>query len=76
MIDRPNKLKAIQVGFYRASIVSITGLRQSGKTTIAKEFASKFSGKSTHFDLEEPRSLALFNRAYDSIGRIIGIGGN
>ena len=35
MIDRPNKLKAIRDGFDRASIVSITGLRQSGKTTIA-----------------------------------------
>ena len=76
MINRPNILKAIQDGFDRTSIVSITGLRQSGKTTIAKEFASKFTGKSTHFDLEDPPFTCTFNRANDSIGRIIRIGGN
>ncbi len=35
MIHRPDKLKKIEQGFARASIVSITGLRQSGKTTLA-----------------------------------------
>jgi predicted AAA+ superfamily ATPase len=73
MIDRPYKLKAIQDGFDRASIVSITGLRQSGKTTIAKEFASKFSGKSTHFDLEDPRSLARLTEPMTALEGLSGL---
>jgi predicted AAA+ superfamily ATPase len=73
MIDRPNKLKAIRDGFDRASIVSITGLRQSGKTTIAKEFASKFSGKSTHFDLEDPRSLARLTEPMTALEGLSGL---
>ena len=73
MIGRPNKLKAIRDGFDRAFIVSITGLRQSGKTTIAKEFASKFSGKSTHFDLEDPRSLARLKEPMTALERLSGL---
>ena len=73
MIDRPNKLKAIRDGFDRASIVSITGLRQSGKTTIAKEFASKFSVKSTHFDLEDPRSLARLTEPMTALEGLSGL---
>jgi len=73
MIDRPDKLKAIRDGFDRASIVSITGLRQSGKTTIAKEFASKFNGKSTHFDLEDPRSLARITEPMTALEGLSGL---
>jgi predicted AAA+ superfamily ATPase len=73
MLDRPNKLKAIRDGFDRASIVSITGLRQSGKTTIAKQFASKFSGKSTHFDLEDPRSLARLTEPMTALEGLSGL---
>ena len=73
MIDRPNKLKAIRDSFDRASIVSITGLRQSGKTTIAKEFASKFSGKSTYFDLEDPRSLARVTEPMTALEGLSGL---
>ena len=73
MIDRPNKLRAIQDGFDRSSIVSITGLRQSGKTTIAKEFTSKFSGKSNHFDLEDPRSLARLTEPMTALEGLSGL---
>lgn len=73
MLDRPNKLKAIQEGFDRSSIVSITGLRQSGKTTIAKKFASKFSGKSTYFDLEDPRSLARLTEPMTALEGLSGL---
>ena len=58
MIERTDKLNHITSGFDRSPIVSITGLRQSGKTTLAKEFASQYQGSCTHFDLEDPRSLA------------------
>jgi predicted AAA+ superfamily ATPase len=58
MIERADKLNHIKDGFDRSPIVSITGLRQSVKTTLAKEFASHYQGACTHFDLEDPRSLA------------------
>ena len=73
MIERPSKLKEIKNGFDRSPIVSITGLRQSGKTTIAKEFASKFSGKSTHFDLEDPRSLARLTEPMTALEGLSGL---
>ena len=38
MITHTDKLKDIESGFNRSPIVSITRLRQSGKTTLAKDF--------------------------------------
>ncbi len=58
MIKRTDKLNQIKSGFDRSPIVSITGLGQSGKTISAKEFASPHQGSCTHFDLEDPRSIA------------------
>lgn len=36
----------------RASVVSILGPRQVGKTTLARDVAARFAGAVTHFDLE------------------------
>ena len=58
MIHRERKQRAIDRGFLRAPIVSITGLRQCGKTTLARSYAERQSGKVHYFDLEDPRSLA------------------
>ena len=58
MIKHTDKLNQIKSGFDRSPIVSITGLRQSAKTTLAKEFASQYQVTCTHFDLEDPRSIA------------------
>ena len=58
MIKHTDKLNQIKSGFDRSPIVSITGLRQSAKTTLAKEFASQCQGTCTHFDLEDSRSIA------------------
>ncbi len=44
MSERTDKLNNIKSGFGRSPIVSITGLRQSGKTTLVKEFASHYQG--------------------------------
>jgi len=41
---RTDKLNHIKSCFARSPIVSITRLRQSGKTTLAKEFASQWQG--------------------------------
>ncbi|TVR53722.1 MAG: ATP-binding protein [Puniceicoccaceae bacterium] len=58
MIQRQKKLGAIDAGFSRAPIVSITGLRQCGKTTLARAYAADQNGPVHYFDLEDPRSLA------------------
>ena len=58
MIKHTDKLNQIKSGFDRSLIVSITGLRKSAKTTFAKEFASQYKGTCTHFDLEDPGSIA------------------
>jgi uncharacterized protein len=40
------------------AVVAILGARQVGKTTLAQEFASRFAGPVTRFDLEDPDELA------------------
>jgi len=61
MIQRDEKLSKIDSGFTRAAIVSITGLRQCGKTTLARTYASRQTQPVHYFDLEDPRSLARLN---------------
>ena len=73
MIERSDKLNQIKSGFDRSPIVSITGLRQSGKTTLAKEFASQYQGSCTHFDLEDPRSLARLSEPMTALENLSGL---
>jgi len=58
MIRRSSKLRAIDAGFRRAPIVSIYGLRQCGKTTLARNYADQWEGAVHFFDLEDPTSAA------------------
>ena len=73
MIKRTEKLNQIKSGFDRSPIVSITGLRQSGKTTLAKDFASQYQGSCTHFDLEDPRSLARLSEPMTALENLSGL---
>ena len=73
MIKRTDKLNQIKSGFDRSPIVSITGLRQSGKTTLAKDFASQYQGSCTHFDLEDPRSLARLSEPMTALENLSGL---
>jgi predicted AAA+ superfamily ATPase len=73
MIKRTDKLSQIKSGFDRSPIVSITGLRQSGKTTLAKDFASQYQGSCTHFDLEDPRSLARLSEPMTALENLSGL---
>ena len=73
MIERSDKLNQIKSGFDRSPIVSITGLRQSGKTTLAKDFASQYQGSCTHFDLEDPRSLARLSEPMTALENLSGL---
>ncbi len=73
MIKRTDKLNQIKSGFDRSPIVSITGLRQSGKTTLAKDFASQYQGTCTHFDLEDPRSIARLSEPMTALESLSGL---
>jgi len=73
MIKRTDKLNQIKSGFDRSPIVSITGLRQSGKTTLAKDFSSQYQGSCTHFDLEDPRSLARLSEPMTALENLSGL---
>ena len=73
MIKRTDKLNQIKSGFDRSPIVSITGLRQSGKTTLAKDFASQYQGSCTHFDFEDPRSLARLSEPMSALENLSGL---
>ena len=56
MIDRAIDRKLVQMALKRSRIVALLSPRQSGKTTLAREFLSADS--LTYFDLEDPSSLA------------------
>lgn len=56
MIARTALQHRIRVAVERSPVVVLTGPRQSGKTTLAREFLSEDSP--SYFDLEDPSSLA------------------
>ena len=55
-MDRKQLIKRIDDGFKIASVVALLGPRQSGKTTLARQFASSsglpFNEALNYFDLE------------------------
>ena len=51
-IARPNLLAAIVSGLSQVPVVALLGARQVGKTTLAQQVASEWSGPSTVLDLE------------------------
>lgn len=73
MIQREEKLRAIDTGFTRAPIVSITGLRQCGKTTLARTYAAQQSFPVHYFDLEDPRSLARLEQPMLALESLEGL---
>lgn len=56
MIERSSILSTIQIALGRSRVVAIIGPRQSGKTTLARQFVHPDSVN--YFDLEDPVSLA------------------
>lgn len=56
MIARTGLLGHIRAALARSPVVVLTGPRQAGKTTLAREFLSEDSPN--YFDLEDPLSLA------------------
>jgi uncharacterized protein len=56
VIDRRARLRQLHAALARTPIASLLGPRQSGKTTLAREYAK--GRRATAFDLENPADLA------------------
>src|SRR5258708_14340690 len=56
VIERRDDLKLVRSALRRSRVVALLGARQSGKTTLARQFVP--SKSLNYFDLEDPTSLA------------------
>ncbi len=56
MIDRTRDIESMRTALRHNPVVALIGPRQSGKTTLARQFVATDS--SNYFDLEDPASLA------------------
>jgi len=71
MINRPAILNAIQQALERSRVVALIGPRQSGKTTLAREFVPGDS--LNYFDLEDPVSLARLEEPMTALRGLRGL---
>ena len=71
MIDRAEYILAIQKALSRSRIVVLTGPRQCGKTTLARQFCPADSAN--YFDLEDPAHLALLDAPMTALRPLRGL---
>jgi predicted AAA+ superfamily ATPase len=71
MITRDAILDSIRIGLDRAPVVVLSGPRQCGKTTLARELLS--SDSLNYFDLEDPTSLARLNEPMTALSPLEGL---
>jgi predicted AAA+ superfamily ATPase len=71
MIERPRLQARIARALKRSRVVALIGPRQSGKTTLARQFVSTESVN--YFDLENPASLARLAQPMTALGPLRGI---
>lgn len=71
MIRRLTYLQDIQASLNRSRVVALIGPRQSGKTTLAREFVSTESPN--YFDLEDLTSLARLQEPMSALRDLRGI---
>ncbi|MCK6526307.1 ATP-binding protein [Myxococcota bacterium] len=57
----------------RNPVVGIVGARQVGKTTLAREVASRWEGPVSHFDLEDPEDAARLSEPMLVLRRATGL---
>ena len=63
MIERTRHLRGIRKGLGQFPVVALLGPRQVGKTTLARQLAAEWPGRSQHFDLEDPDDQARLTDA-------------
>lgn len=71
MLNRSYYVKEIQKALKRSRIVALTGPRQCGKTTLARQLISEKSAN--YFDLEDPVSLARMHEPMYELSRLKGL---
>jgi len=71
MINRGLVLERIRTSLERTTVVVLTGPRQSGKTTLARELLSESSPN--YFDLEDPVSLARLDEPRTALDPLRGL---
>ncbi len=71
MIRRSVILDTLRKALARSPIVVLVGPRQSGKTTIARQFVPEDSPN--YFDLEDPASLARLDEPMTALGPLTGL---
>ena len=71
MLRRARHLKELRDALRRSPVVSILGPRQSGKTTLARMFAS--GRRATFFDLEDPRDASRLSSPMTSLEPLRGL---
>jgi predicted AAA+ superfamily ATPase len=71
MIKRIEIANAIRTALSRSAVVVLSGPRQCGKTTLAREFLSPDSAN--YFDLEDPTSLARLDEPMTALRPLEGL---
>jgi predicted AAA+ superfamily ATPase len=71
MINRQSILRSLNTALRRSRVVVLTGPRQCGKTTLARELLSEESVN--YFDLEDPASLARLDEPMTSLRPLEGL---
>jgi len=71
MIPRESILRDLKAALARSRVVVLTGPRQSGKTTLARQLLPEDS--INYFDLEDPSSLARLDEPMTALGPLRGL---
>lgn len=71
MIPRPEYIRQVETALARAPVTALLGPRQSGKTTLARQFAAR--QPSTFFDLEWEPDLRRLDNPELALGDLEGL---
>ena len=71
IVARPALLDSIRCALSRAPVIVLTGPRQSGKTTLARQLLSEESPN--YFDLEDPASLGRLDEPMTALEPLRGL---
>ena len=70
MISRQSYIELLQIAVKRNPVVALIGPRQSGKTTLARQFLA--SDSPLYFDLEDPVVASAFENPMSSFAALRG----
>lgn len=73
MIERRSEVLAVLDLLKRHPVVALLGVRQVGKTTLARQVAQRWKGLSHTFDLENPADLSRLSDPLLALGRLSGL---